>query len=260
MWLLASVLLQLLSLASATPGKHTFEVPGESLQSASPPAAGSTTEAPASAGAAGNGSSIVFKRNFEPQGAWGDHGQEASPVFLNGKLYMVQSIMGKFPADGSQGGHSGFCVYDARTGSTVSCPDSSSAYAFCSAIVDHTAPPHTLWVFCSAWDRANHTYCDNSAWGCGACSDAAHGMGTGCYVASWSTQDLKTWEGPEHAVTLPLNQTVPNVGTSMVTASSSIPGLPKHQAFMALENSEYPIAINTGADRDLSKNWQLLKQ
>ena len=30
---------------------------------------------------------------------------------------MVQSIMGKFPADGSQGGHSGFCVYDARTGS-----------------------------------------------------------------------------------------------------------------------------------------------
>ena len=78
-------------------------------------------------GAGANGSSIVFKRNFEPKGAWADHGEEASPVFLNGKLYLVQSIMGRFPADGSQGAHSGFCVYDARTGRTVSCPDSSSA-------------------------------------------------------------------------------------------------------------------------------------
>ena len=33
------------------------------------------------------------------------------------------------------------------------------------------------------------------------------------------------------------------------------------QAFMALENSEsgHPMAINTGTDRDLSKNWELLQ-
>ena len=71
----------------------------------------------------------VFERNFVPKGAWGDHGQEASPFYLNGKLYQMQSIMGRFPADGSQGSHSGFCVYDARTGETVSCPDSSSLCA-----------------------------------------------------------------------------------------------------------------------------------
>ena len=155
--------------------------------------------------------------------------------------------MGRFPADGSQGAHSGFCVYDARTGRTVSCPDSSSAYAFCSAIVDHTAPPQTLWVFCSAWDRANHSYCDNSAWGCGGCSDAAHGMGTGCYVASWSTRDLKTWNGPEHAVTLPLNQTVPNVGASMVTRSSQVPGWPKHQVRGAIADEKAVAEEVTGS-------------
>ena len=48
---------------------------------------------------------VAFERNFKPEGAWGDHGQEASPFFLNHKLYMMQSIMGRFPADGSQGGH-----------------------------------------------------------------------------------------------------------------------------------------------------------
>ena len=53
---------------------------------------------------------------------------------------------------------------------------------------------------------------------------------------------------------------VPNVAASMVPASSMVPRLPKHQAFMALENSEYPVAINTGTDRDLSKNWKLLQQ
>eukprot|EP01047_Picozoa_sp_COSAG01_P132070 COSAG01_NODE_61882_length_287_cov_0.973404_1_plen_65_part_01 len=26
---------------------------------------------------------IVFRRNYQPLGAWGDHGQEASPFFLN---------------------------------------------------------------------------------------------------------------------------------------------------------------------------------
>lgn len=38
----------------------------------------------------------VFKRNFKPMGAWGDHGEEASPFFMNGKLYMMQSIMVRY--------------------------------------------------------------------------------------------------------------------------------------------------------------------
>jgi hypothetical protein len=212
------------------------------------------------------GGEIVFRRNYQPLGAWGDHGEEASPFFLNGKLYMMQSIMGLFPADGSEGVHSGFCVYDARTGEVVSCPDSSAAFAFCSAIVDHTAPPQRLWVFCSAWDRANHTYCNHdnqtTGWGCGACADASHGLGSGCFVASWSTEDLHSWDGPRVALTLPMNQTVPNVGASMVPESSRshlLASLPKHQAFMALENGNYPVAINVGADRNLSRNWKLLQ-
>ena len=72
----------------------------------------------------------------------------------------MQTVMGTMPPDGSQGSHSFFCIYDALTGDKVVCPESSSKFAFCSAIVDHTVPSdQTLWVFCSAWDRANHTYC-----------------------------------------------------------------------------------------------------
>ena len=224
-------------------------------------AAAGAAAAAATGGAQPVAGGVAFARNFKPEGAWGDHGEEASPFFLNGKLYMMQSIMGRFPADGSQGTHSGFCVYDARSGEKVACPDSSSAFAFCSAIVDHTVPPQRLWVFCSAWDRGNHSYCNNSAWGCGACADAAHGKGSGCYVGSWSTEDLASWDGPHKALTLPMNQTVPNVGASMVASPSKVPGLPTHQAFMALEggSTNTDIAINTGTDRDLSKNWVLLK-
>ena len=140
----------------------------------------------------GTAASIAFKRNFEPEGAWGDHGQEASPFHLNGKLYLMQSIFRTFPhTNGSKGVHSGFCIYDARTGETVSCPDSSKSFAFCSAIVDHTAPPQRLWVFCSAWDRANRP--PGHSYGLGACDDAKRGVGTGtgCFVASWSTEDLR---------------------------------------------------------------------
>jgi hypothetical protein len=198
-----------------------------------------------------------FKRNYQPQGAWGDFGQEASPFFLNGKLYHMQTVMGKMPEDGSEGSHSFFCVYDALTGEKIVCPESSSRYAFCSAIVDHTVPAEQqLWVFCSAWDRANHSYCPQPpppppparggvfataeqrarsstvGWGCGACSDAQRHTGPGCHVGAWSTTDLKSWTGPAKAVTLPLPATVPNVGATMVPRSSSHfpPNLPGHQA------------------------------
>lgn len=253
----------------------------------------------------------AFKRNYQPLGAIANYGEEASPFYLNGRLYMMESVMGLMPPDGSQGAHSFFCVYDAATGEAVACPESSSAFAFCSAVVDHTAPPQRLWVFCSAWDRANHSYCGpqppTGSWGCGACADAMRGLGGGCVVASWSTEDLQTWSGPTKALTLPLNETVPNVGVSMVgeafgsKAADGLPELaqgeslreqstpaatnlaprrprrrrenaaptvaappppallvPTHQAFMAIENSNLPLAINTGTDRDLSENWHLL--
>ena len=49
----------------------------------------------AAAAAAAAAAGVDFKRNFKPEGAWGDHGEEASPFFLNGRLYMMQSIMGR---------------------------------------------------------------------------------------------------------------------------------------------------------------------
>lgn len=136
----------------------------------------------------------VFKRNYQPEGAWGDFGEEASPFFLNGKMYHMQSVMGTMPPDGSEGGHSFFCICeslpfqhlfkttaifdcnsrifstvpientetstksqinspvlleplafsdrprrrclpdDAATGEKLICPESSSKFAFCSAI------------------------------------------------------------------------------------------------------------------------------
>ena len=39
----------------------------------------------------------VFKRNYQPRGAWGDFGEEASPFFLNGKLYHMQVKNTAFP-------------------------------------------------------------------------------------------------------------------------------------------------------------------
>jgi hypothetical protein len=44
----------------------------------------------------------------------------------------------------------------------------------------------------------------------------------------------------------------------MVTGSSLQSNVPKHQAFMAVENGDMPLAINVGNDGDLSQNWQIL--
>ena len=119
------------------------------------------------------------------------------------------------------------------------------------------------------------------AGGCGACSDAQRHVGSGCYVGAWSTKDLKTWSGPSKAVTLPLPQTVPNVGASMVPKSAGHrpPKLQGHQAYMAFVRDPSPAvastcgrltagaerqegsafqAINIGSDKNLSKNWKLV--
>lgn len=105
-----------------------------------------------------------WKTNYEHVGAWVGSSLESSPIFFQGKLYLMQSQMGPFPRDGSNGSHSFFCVMDGRTGEEVSCPPSSSGHAFCSSIVDHTGPTERAWVFCSAWDRANQTSCRDPLW------------------------------------------------------------------------------------------------
>ncbi len=186
---------------------------------------------------------------------------ESTPLYYRGGLYLMASEMGTF-YDG--GAHSFFCIKDFLTGETLNCPLSSVGHAFCSAIVDATSLPgtETLWVFCSAWDRANHTSCATPGWGCGACADPAGG----CYVASFACREADvracgdSWNFTK-ALTLPGRVTVPNVGVGLVPrAASPAPnatGLPRHQAFMALETS-FSAAVNVGKDGDLSANWLLL--
>ena len=75
----------------------------------------------------------------------------------------------------------------------------------CSGIVDRTSDPakETAYVFCSAWDRANHTCPEytrartagNFTWGCGSCSKPG-----GCYVGAWTSDDMRSWVGPSIAV------------------------------------------------------------
>ena len=206
--------------------------------------------------------SIGWSANFYHLGAWTGANLEASPLFYKGRLYLMMSQMGEFSPGGA---HSFFCVFDGLTGEKLTCPESSSGHAFCSAIVqpaDSTASParnETLWVFCSAWDRANHTECQTPGWGCGACANPDGG----CYVGSWSCSADSVEECGDgwtftHALTLPGKVTVPNVGVGLVPHQASATGdLPQHQAFMALESS-FSLAINVGNDGDLSSNWIFL--
>ena len=204
--------------------------------------------------------SAAWAPNFAHAGAWVGSSLESSPLFYRGRLYMMASKMGAFAPDGKP--HGFFCILDGVTGEELVCPASSSGHAFCSAVVD-AAPgrAETMWVFCSAWDRANHA-CDlPAAWGCGACADPwASG---GCYVGAWACDgdDVAAcaWDASfAKALTLPGNETVPNVGVGLVPAGRGAVGaLGAHQAFMALETAT-SAAVNTGADGDLSKNWQLL--
>ena len=43
-------------------------------------------------------------------------------------------------------------------------------------------------------------------------------------------------------------------------SNTSLTGLPEHQAIMVLEHTKYAIAINTGRDGDLMKNWQAVER
>ena len=68
--------------------------------------------------------------NFAHEGAWTSHQLCSSPIFFKDKLYLVSSRIGKT--------HSFFCVFDAASGATVSCPEESQDHFFFSSIVDHT--------------------------------------------------------------------------------------------------------------------------
>lgn len=194
--------------------------------------------------------------NYAHAGAWVGSSLESTPLYYRGRLYLMQSQMGNFFPD--QKPHAFFCIFDGVTGERVACPPSSSGHAFCSAIVDASpGRAETLWVFCSAWDRASHD-CPTPGWGCGACSDPwASG---GCYIGAWScaSYDVAACQwGFSRALTLPGNMTVPNVGVGLVPQGHGAASLPPHQAFMALE-APSSIAVNTGAGGDLGSGWQLL--
>lgn len=220
--------------------------------------------------------------NYEPLGALvGPHGLESTPFFFGGKLHLMQSMEAYFAPDG--GAHSFFCVFDAESGEKISCPESSSGFMMCSAIVQRQKPgKERLYVYCPAWDRANLTSCPNPGgglephWGCGACAEPGQ-----CYIGSWWTDDLHQWHGPAKAIPPSLMATLngtscikhgppnstgaqpyctppSNVAVSLVPPTALVPpGLPRHQAFMAFEIS-MAIALNVGTDGDLSKNWILL--
>lgn len=198
---------------------------------------------PATASSASN-----WTANFAHEGMLALGTLESSPFTLNGALYVMISKMGDFAPDGKP--HSYFCVHDAATGRAVSCPPQSSGFAFMSAVTDDARG--VVWVFASAWDRPNSHAPGCAPWGCGACAEGR------CFVAAWSSADLLTWTGPANAVQLLPNETVPNVGVGFVPAAAPlVPGVPRHQAFMVLEGLA-GIAVNTGADGDLSKGWLLL--
>ena len=190
-----------------------------------------------------------WKPNFQHVGALAMNTLESTPFTLRGKLYVQQAMMGNFAPDNLA--HSYFCIHAADTGAVISCPNSSSGFAFQSSIVDDARG--VLFVFGSAWDRAQSKTPDCRPWGCGACAEGH------CNVSVWSTRDLVNWVGPTVAVQLPPNVTVPNVAVGFRDRVTPPPpaGLPPHQAFMILESSS-EMAINTGSDGDLSVNWQFL--
>jgi hypothetical protein len=126
--------------------------------------------------------SFAWVANFNHQGMLVGDTLESSPFTLHGKLYIMAARMGTFAPDSKQ--HSFFCVMHAATGDEVSCPASSSGYAFQSAVTDDARG--VVWVFGSAWDRAQSSQPDCKPWGRGACAEGH------CNVSAWSSSDLVT--------------------------------------------------------------------
>ena len=118
---------------------------------------------------------LVWAPKFKHVGALVGASLESSPLLFNGSLFLMQARMAAFAPDNQP--HSFFCVYAMDTGAPVSCPPSSSGFAFQSAIVDHSvAGDDVVWVFGSAWDRAQSSAPECKPWGCGACANATVGV------------------------------------------------------------------------------------
>eukprot|EP00041_Stephanoeca_diplocostata_P024421 m.618302 g.618302 ORF g.618302 m.618302 type:complete len:436 (+) comp22527_c2_seq1:210-1517(+) len=197
----------------------------------------------------------------------GGCGCENTPLRIRDQMYMMESTGhgcdDAFPGYNTTklGDCSFFRIRDLESGAVIANVSQSLRHSFCSAVADHTR--ETLWVFCAAISRNQH----------GADSPCGTSPYHGCYVGAWkaSFDDLTAWSDVSKAVNLPdgyglFNNDVALVSGSTAAAVGAIPGLPKHQAVMIMENREddphhrwlSPFVVNVGTDGDLTRNWQLL--
>eukprot|EP00041_Stephanoeca_diplocostata_P024422 m.618327 g.618327 ORF g.618327 m.618327 type:complete len:332 (+) comp22527_c2_seq4:210-1205(+) len=199
----------------------------------------------------------------------GGCGCENTPLRIRDQMYMMESTGhgcdDAFPGYNTTklGDCSFFRIRDLESGAVIANVSQSLRHSFCSAVADHTR--ETLWVFCAAISRNQH----------GADSPCGTSPYHGCYVGAWkaSFDDLTAWSDVSKAVNLPdgyglFNNDVALVSGSTAAAVGAIPGLPKHQAVMIMENREddphhrwlSPFVVNVGTDGDLTRNWQLLNR
>jgi len=200
-----------------------------------------------------------WRSQFTHAGAYTGFTLESTPFFLNGKWYMMQSEgSDHFAPDNAA--HTYFSIRDFGTGEVISAPPESSGFSFFSAIADPARS--RVWVFGAALDRFNATVPAACPWG-GHLRDNS----TTCFIQAFSSSDLVHWSSAKAFEVPPWEKPdllIANVGASFVAGGGGgAPGLPAHQAFMALETTVEgagSFAVNTGSDGDLSRGWQLLNR
>ena len=192
----------------------------------------------------------------------GGSGETSMFRWTDGRLYCMHSS-GVRSADCPNTipkGRSFFHIRDVQTGRVVSCAAQSAGHSFFSAVVDYRRK--TLWVFGSAQNRAGPHL--------GPCQMSVE---AGCYVGAWSSKDLTNFTETARALTVPTGTMIFNTDVTFTQPPKTVnddPVLPAHQAIMVMEprynmslqppsvGSRYSLALNTGTDGDLTRNWQLL--